>query len=150
MLGLVARSITTKSSFLQRGAAGGGGGVFAVAAGRSGGSCITTGSQHQHQQQNQSYLQYEQRHSYVSRAHPQRLPEYPIGAALQMVLEETQERYAERAAKWERNAPVRMSKGKQVRCTVQYQVLVRGHVVYKARQYTYLCYELMSVTSMYV
>lgn len=113
MLGLVARSITTKSSFLQRGAGGRGGGVFVVAAGRSGGSCITTGSQHQHQQQGQPYLQYEQRHSYVSRAHPRRLPEYPIGAALQMVLEETQERYAERAAKWERNAPVRMSKGKQ-------------------------------------
>lgn len=56
----------------------------------------------------------EQRQSYVSRAHPQRLPEFPIGTALQMVLEDTAERTVKRASKWERNAPVRTSKGKQV------------------------------------
>jgi len=51
--------------------------------------------------------------SYVSRAHPQQLPEYPISAALQMVLDDAKERSIKRAAKWERNAPVRVKKGIQ-------------------------------------
>lgn len=54
------------------------------------------------------------RRSYVSRAHPQRLPEYPVTSALQMVLDETQQRYEQRAAKWERNQPTRIQKGIQV------------------------------------
>ena len=63
--------------------------------------------------------EHQQRHSYVSRAHPQRLSEYPITTALQMVLEDAHERTVERAAKWERNAPVRVSKGTKVRCGVR-------------------------------
>ncbi len=52
---------------------------------------------------------------YVSRAHPQQLPEYPLAGALQMVLDDAKERSTKRAIKWERNAPVRIKKGIQVR-----------------------------------
>jgi hypothetical protein len=55
-----------------------------------------------------------QSQSYVSRAHPGPVPEYPIGTALQMVLEGIEERKVKRTAKWERNAPVRQSKGVEV------------------------------------
>lgn len=50
---------------------------------------------------------------YVSRAHPQQLPEFPVGAALQRVLDDAKERSVKRAAKWEKNAPVRVKKGIQ-------------------------------------
>lgn len=52
--------------------------------------------------------------SYVSRAHPTSIPEYPITSALEMVLTETHERLAKRSEKWERNKPARSKKGIQV------------------------------------
>ena len=55
------------------------------------------------------------RRTYLSRAHPTKLPEYPVLAALDMVLGETQARAAKRADKWERNKPVRVKKGMEVR-----------------------------------
>ena len=49
--------------------------------------------------------------SYVSRAHPRTTPEYPVGQALEMVLEGVEERKVKRQARWERNAPRRQAKG---------------------------------------
>ena len=53
--------------------------------------------------------------SYVSRAHPKPLPEYPVQEALQFVLDGIEERKAKRVDKWERNADARKAKGKEVR-----------------------------------
>lgn len=52
--------------------------------------------------------------SYTSRAHPKRIPEYPVGEAINLVLNEIEQRKAKRASKWERNAPKRREKGLQV------------------------------------
>jgi hypothetical protein len=52
--------------------------------------------------------------TYVSRAHPRPVTEYPVNAALQVVLEGIAERKTKRAAKWELNAPARKSKGIEV------------------------------------
>jgi hypothetical protein len=52
---------------------------------------------------------------YVSRAHPQPIPEFGVINAMQTVVEAAHERVAKRQAKWERNAPKRQSKGIQVR-----------------------------------
>eukprot|EP00934_Nitzschia_sp_Nitz4_P002238 Nitzschia sp. Nitz4//scaffold83_size84149//49895//51021//NITZ4_005176-RA/size84149-snap-gene-0.136-mRNA-1//-1//CDS//3329558953//2238//frame0 len=49
--------------------------------------------------------------SYVSRAHPQPVPTFPVMAALDMVLQGTEERKVKRATKWERNEPERVKKG---------------------------------------
>jgi hypothetical protein len=119
MLGLARSSTTSHSPFLRRGRL--------LLAGNNGSSCgnllgvegrvfqgraaAATATTHNY---NCYYYSREQRHSYMSRAHPQQLPEYPISTALQMVLEETQERSVKRATKWERNAPVRTKKGIQV------------------------------------
>ena len=61
------------------------------------------------------------RQSYVSRAHPGLVPEHPIGTALQMVLEGIEERKVMRTAKWERNAPIRQSKGVEVSTLVYFR-----------------------------
>jgi hypothetical protein len=55
--------------------------------------------------------------SYVSRAHPRPVAEYPVNTAIQMVLQGVEERKAKRVTKWERNAPVRQAKGKEV-CSI--------------------------------
>ena len=55
--------------------------------------------------------QHEHRVQYVSRAHPRPVPEFPVGQALQMVMDGIEERKVNRAKKWDRNAPKRQSKG---------------------------------------
>jgi len=50
--------------------------------------------------------------SYVSRAHPRPIPEYPVPTALQMVLDGVEERKICRATKWERNKDKRQLNGK--------------------------------------
>lgn len=52
--------------------------------------------------------------SYVSRAHPKPIPEFPVPIGLQMVLDGVEERKKHRAAKWERNKDKRRSKGIEV------------------------------------
>ena len=52
---------------------------------------------------------------YISRAHPQTIPEFPIPTALDMVLQEIEERKVKRLEKWERYASSRQSKGMKVR-----------------------------------
>jgi hypothetical protein len=69
-------------------------------------------------QQQASALTRVQARTYRSRAHPTKLPEYPIAAALEMVLEDAKSRSVKRAEKWERNKPVRVKKGIQVRATM--------------------------------
>lgn len=64
-----------------------------------------------------SPLQVVARQSYMSRAHPSPIPEYPINQAVQMVLEGIEERKDKRAAKWERNAEKRQAKGIKVSST---------------------------------
>ena len=54
------------------------------------------------------------RRFYVSRAHPRPVPEFPVPSAIQMVLDDVEERKIRRAAKWERNKDKRQSKGIEV------------------------------------
>jgi hypothetical protein len=69
--------------------------------------------------------------SYTSRAHPKRIPDHPVGEAINKVLEDIEQRKAKRANKWERNAPKRREKGLQVKrlqsvCTCC--TFVRSHI----------------------
>ena len=54
-----------------------------------------------------------QKATYLSRAHPRPVPEFPVNEAMQMVLEGIEERKEKRVKKWERNAPKRQAKGLQ-------------------------------------
>jgi hypothetical protein len=53
--------------------------------------------------------------TYVSRAHPRPVPEFPVPIALQMVLDGIEQRKAARAERWEQNKAKRVAKGIQVR-----------------------------------
>lgn len=53
--------------------------------------------------------------SYVSRAHPTVIPEFPIPTALSKIIEGIQDRKVKRATKWELNASRRVAKGIKVR-----------------------------------
>uniref|UniRef100_A0A7R9WSV5 Ribosomal protein n=1 Tax=Craspedostauros australis TaxID=1486917 RepID=A0A7R9WSV5_9STRA len=48
--------------------------------------------------------------SYVSRAHPQKTPEFAVPQAFESILQDTQDRIAFRQQKWERNAQARKEK----------------------------------------
>ena len=52
---------------------------------------------------------------YISRAHPTTIPEFPVPAALDMVLQGIEERKVKRLEKWEKNSAARQSKGLKVR-----------------------------------
>lgn len=52
--------------------------------------------------------------SFQSRAHPIPKPEYSVARAVQLVLDQVEERKQKRAQKWERNAPKRVEKGIEV------------------------------------
>jgi hypothetical protein len=60
-------------------------------------------------------LRREASRSYMSRAHPTMIPEFPIPAALGKVIEGIQDRKVKRVTKWELNAPRRLAKGIKVR-----------------------------------
>jgi len=52
--------------------------------------------------------------TFQSRAHPTKIPEFPVVAALDMIQDDTKVRYAKRAEKWERNKSIRVKKGIEV------------------------------------
>ena len=52
--------------------------------------------------------------SYVTRAHPKPVPEYPVTAAIQMVMDGIEERKIKRSERWEQNKEKRQTKGSQV------------------------------------
>jgi hypothetical protein len=52
--------------------------------------------------------------SYVTRAHPRPVPEYPVTAAIQMVMDGIQERKIKRSERWDGNKEKRQTKGIQV------------------------------------
>ena len=52
--------------------------------------------------------------SYVSRAHPKPIPEFAVPTAMQMVLDDIEQRKVSRAERWEKNKDRRMKKGIQV------------------------------------
>ena len=54
------------------------------------------------------------RRTYVSRAHPQKVPEFSIGDALNQVLDGIEERKTKRETKWDRNKDTREKKGIKV------------------------------------
>jgi hypothetical protein len=55
-----------------------------------------------------------QQRGYISRAHPRPVPEHTLPSALQQVMDGIEERKVQRVAKWDRNAPTRLTKGLKV------------------------------------
>ena len=84
--------------------------------------------------------------TYVSRAHPEPIPEFSVPTGLQMVLDGTEERKKLRAKKWERNKDKRRSKGIEVSelrfCGIYFGVR-RG----KRNRVDWLGHSLVTVTS---
>lgn len=52
--------------------------------------------------------------SFKSRAHPKPIPDYSVRQAVQMVLEDVEERKTKRVERWERNASARAEKAIKV------------------------------------